>query len=333
MVQFVPLKVDTDGGESWQKWASKYKHEGNGIPIIFIIRADGQMMYGKSGGMGADALRTFMAQQLAQAGRVLTDVEARLLDDAVQTAQKALDEDDTGAAVKALASLRKVGPPGQLGSYAKAALEADKLVEKVLEDARQSIAKAREAIEGGNGSFEAVRTLVEARRVYSAFPELKREVIAATRDLNREDSLREMVQQAEALDRALALGDLAGGESKAAAALERLLEQYPDGPAAEAARQALARLPADAGTSSVASRPDRPSTGPAATPARPSRPSPASTMSAADARKKASSSLRMAKVFADKRPEKARKYAEEVLELAPGSADAREAEALLERLK
>jgi len=47
VVQFVPLKVET-AGEPWQKWATKYKPEGKGIPIIYVIRSDGQMMYGKT---------------------------------------------------------------------------------------------------------------------------------------------------------------------------------------------------------------------------------------------------------------------------------------------
>jgi hypothetical protein len=40
VTQFVPLKVDTDG-DGWGEWATKYRHEGNGIPILFVIRADG----------------------------------------------------------------------------------------------------------------------------------------------------------------------------------------------------------------------------------------------------------------------------------------------------
>ncbi len=38
---FIPLKIETNGSE-WGKWVSRYQHEGNSIPIVFVVRADGQ---------------------------------------------------------------------------------------------------------------------------------------------------------------------------------------------------------------------------------------------------------------------------------------------------
>jgi hypothetical protein len=58
----------------------------------------------------------------------------------------------------------------------------------------------------------------------------------------------------------------------------------------------------------------------------------ASGDSAANA-KRAASYLSMAKTYSKNQPEKAREYAEKVVDLAPDSAHAREAKALLERLK
>lgn len=325
----MPLKVDTDGGEAWQKWASKYKHEGNAIPIIFIIRADGKMLYGKSGGMDSNALRQFMVQQLGQAGRVLTDVEVSLVAETVEKAKKALEEEKTNEAVKTLVPLKKVGTPGELGSFAKPAIEADELVKKLLEGAKAKIAEAQKQVADGSATFEAVLTLVEAKRTYGAFPAIKNDLVAATRDLNKDDSARDLLKQAEALDKALALRDLSGGESKAATALKRIVEQYPDGPAAEAAKKELEKL----GTSdmTVASRPEKPTagTGDEKPPAKPA----GGALSAAATQKKAAASLRMAKVFLESRPDKARQYAEEVIKLAPGSREAEEAQGLLDQLK
>jgi hypothetical protein len=50
-------------------------------------------------------------------------------------------------------------------------------------------------------------------------------------------------------------------------------------------------------------------------------------------RKMADSKLRMAKTFAESRPDKARKYAEEVIQLVPDSPQAAEAKALLKGLE
>lgn len=327
-VQFVPLKVDTDGGEAWQKWASQYKHEGNGIPIIFIIRADGKMLYGKSGGMGSDALRQFMAQHLAQAGRVFNEEEARLLAEALEKAKKAVEEEKTAEALKAVFAMKKLGPPGNLGSFAKAALEADELVKKLLEGAKAKIGEAQQQVTGGNASFDAVLALVETKRLFGTFPELRTELAAATKDLNKDETARELVKQAEALDKALALRDLPGGDAKAASALKRVLESYADGPAAEAAKKHLEDLGVT--DTAVAVRPEKPGAGAGSEPGGDSS---SGAVSGATARRKASASLRMAKVFAETRPDKARQYAEEVIKLMPDSAEAREAKEILEQLR
>jgi tetratricopeptide (TPR) repeat protein len=329
VVQFVPLKVDTDGGEAWQKWASKYQHEGNGIPIVYVIRADGQKMYGKSGGMGGDALKLFMVQQLQQAGRVLTEEDSAKLTEALDKAKKALEAGKPNEAVQAVAATKKIGSPGSLGSYAKVAVETDQLVKKLLGEAKARITDAQQKVSTGDAPFDAVLTLVEAKRVYAAFPELKVELVAATRALNKDEKARELLKQAEALDRARGCLDLPNGQSRAATALRKLIEQHPDGPAAELAKKELEKLPGGAGeTPAVATRPAAPrgtadSDGAASD----------SPPSGAAARRKAASSLKMAKVFLSSRPDKAKKYAEEVIDLSPQSAEAEEAKALLEQLK
>ena len=42
---FVPLKIDIKG-EQWGPWATKYKYEGRGIPILFVVRSDGEQLFG-----------------------------------------------------------------------------------------------------------------------------------------------------------------------------------------------------------------------------------------------------------------------------------------------
>ena len=323
MVQFVPLKVDTVG-EAWQKWAGKYKHEGDGIPIIYVIRGDGQMMYGKTGSMAGPALRQFMAAQIAQAGRILSDKEATALTEALEGAKKALDQGDTAAALEAIGAVKRIGPPGKIGSYAKAAVEADQFVAKLVADGKAAIAEARQKVSGGDASLESALILVEARRLYSSFPELKTELIGVFRELNKDETARDVIKQAELLDRARSYLSARGGESRAASALRQIVARYPDSAVAELAKAELAKLPED----TVASRPAGPSTT-----TRPAGPGPSTALSPSAARKKAASSLRMARIFAQSRPDKAKKYAQEVIDLLPDSNEAREAKAILKRLE
>ena len=322
MVQFVPLKVETSG-EPWQKWASKYRPEGNGIPIIYVIRADGTMLYGKAGSMDGPALRQFMMQYLAQSGRLLTDAETTLLTEALDKAKKAQSENDTAGAIEAIGAAKKVGPLGKLGSYAKVAVEADAFATKLEADGKARIAEAQAKLSGGDASLEDALALVEARRMYGAFPDLKTELIGVFRELKKGETGRRDIEQAESLDRAKGYLGLPGGQSRAVSALQRIVTRYPESAVAELAKAELEKLPAEA----VASRPSTSSETP------PSDSRPSTALSRAAVRKKAASNLRMARVFAGSRPEKARKYAEEVIELLPNSDEAAEAKALLRQLE
>jgi tetratricopeptide (TPR) repeat protein len=319
VVQFVPLKVDTDGA-NWGKWAQKYPPEGNGIPIIYVIRADGQKMYGKTGAMNGDVLPQFMTQTLTQAGRVFNEKEFALLEKTVEAAKKSLDAGDTAAAVKTIAALSKLGPLGNIGSHAKAAVEADALVKKLTEEGKAKLAESREKITAGNPPFDAVMALVETHHVYLPLPELKTDLTTAMRDLNKDAALREAAEQAQAFDRAMAMLDTPSAKSRAVGALKQIIAKWPDAPVAKLAQEQLAKLDPAA----VAGEPGK---------TKPSTGGTTAGGSSVGNEKKAASYLSMAKTYAKNKPEKAREYAEKVIELVPQTAQAREAKRLIEGLK
>jgi hypothetical protein len=43
--QFVSIKINTED-DAWATWLAKYPHEGEDTPIVYIIRADGEKLYG-----------------------------------------------------------------------------------------------------------------------------------------------------------------------------------------------------------------------------------------------------------------------------------------------
>lgn len=316
----MPLKVDTEG-EPWSQWSSKYKVDGNRIPFIYIIRADGQQMAGQSGGVDDAKLPAFLAQQLTQAGRVFNEGQLAQLSEAVEAAKKAMEAHDTAGAVRRLVALQKLGTPGSLGSYAKVAIEADELAKQCAEQGRAQIAEAKKKL-AGDAPVEGALALAEARRVYGALPALRTDFAAVTRDASGGAAVKEAMEQARVLDQALQ--NVKTNEARAATALKQIIAKYPDSAAAKIAEQELAKLGDGKAPSAGAST--EPSTEPATEPAKPK------TTGGSDA-KKVSSYLRMAKVFAESKPEKARQYAQQVIELAPGSDEAQEAKRLLEKLK
>lgn len=248
VAQFVPLKIETDG-DHWQTWARKYSHEGSSIPIIFVVRADGEKMYGKSGSMGA-GLPQFLSAQLRSAGRILSAAQLAQVQTAVDEAKKSLEAGDTLAAVKRLDGLKKLSPTGKLGSYAAAAIAAEQLMAQLTEEGKAALAAAKEQLTG-NDKFAGTLGILSANRIYGTLPALKKDLGAAERSL-RTHASAEVLSQAEALDKALALVPTKNGKKAAAEALAKVAARFPDTPAAELAQAKIAELGGDSGTSLTA---------------------------------------------------------------------------------
>ena len=75
---FVPLKIETNGAE-WAKWSRQYRAEGRGIPIIYVIRADGKQLFSRSGSLPGMELPVMLQQAIAQAGTIYNDLQLHLL--------------------------------------------------------------------------------------------------------------------------------------------------------------------------------------------------------------------------------------------------------------
>lgn len=240
VAQFVPLKVETDGPD-WQKWASKHRHEGSGIPILYVIRADGEMIYGKSGSKEGAELPQFLNASLSSAGRILSDQQVVALKSAVDDANKAISEGDTSTAVKRLAILNKFEPPGKVGSHAAVAIEADSLYAKLVEQGQAALKAAQEKL-AGDDKFAGVLEVIAADRIYGTLPDLKKDLVSAERDMNKDAQLKELVKPAEALDRALALASNKNGAKQAVPALQLVITRYANSPAAELAKEKLSEL-------------------------------------------------------------------------------------------
>ncbi len=223
-------------------WAQKYRHEGNGIPILYVVRADGQQLYGRSGAKSGDELPQFLSAQLQTAGTIFSNQQLAALRAAVADARRAFDEGDAFTAVKRIDSIRKLGEPGRLGSYATVAIEADAVHQQLLEQGRQALQQAREQLASNDQRFAGVLGIVTANRTYQKLTELRKELGTAERELGKNAALKEELKQAELLDRALALLRQKNGQKPAVAALENIVTRFATSPAATIAQQKLSEL-------------------------------------------------------------------------------------------
>lgn len=245
VAQFVPLKIATDNPQSWTAWARKYPPDGRGIPIIYVIRADGQKLYGKTGSLSGPALPQMMQAALSQSGRIFSDQQIAKLESAVSEAKKAKEAGDPAAAIRALASTSKLGPLGNLGSAAESALEADQLVKRLTEEATAALDKAVAQLAESQQPTQAAIAYVKVTSDYAQLAEMKKPLAEAARAVAKQSDVADVLQQAEYFLRAKSNAEDPRTKQKGIAALERVASQTANREIAELALTELRQLLGD----------------------------------------------------------------------------------------
>ena len=176
MTQFVPLKVDTASPE-YQRLQQKHRSEGNTIPKIFVIRADGKKLYAKSGSLSGDQLPKLMVAAAREMGRPLGVKESELLEEINSAITAAMQEKNLKAAIVEFKKLKKLGEFGQIQSYAKAAIDNNQLAESLVVSVKEQAAEIRDSVEALDDSiFSTLVTAVELKSAVGTVPQLKIEI-------------------------------------------------------------------------------------------------------------------------------------------------------------
>ena len=243
MGQFVPLKVISKG-DQWQQWASKFKAEGRGIPKIYVVRADGEQLYGKSGALTGDALPQMLASVSQRSGRVFSESECLLLEECNEAAEHALNEDIYLDAAAALAPAAKLGTLGGLQSFAAPAVKSNELANTVLGHSREALKEVEEKLDDPEKAFEGVVELTKIRQFCAAFDETKQASNLLLKNVSRDKVQRQLLKPAKALVKARTDAQLpkASDKKRAEKGYGLILKKFGDTPAAPIARQELAGI-------------------------------------------------------------------------------------------
>jgi len=244
--QFVPLKV-VSKGDQWQKWATKFKREGSGIPIIYVVRSDGEQLYGKSGALSGDALPQMLTAVSQQSGRVFGESEAMLLEECNAAAEAALDEEQYMKAAEALKPVSKVGRLGGLQSYAAPAIKSDELAKRVLEHSMSALKEVEEKLADSETLFEGIVELSSISQGYGMFEEAKKASNLLLKKVSRDKAARELLKPAKALVKARRDTQLpkASDKKRAEKGYGSILKRYGDTPAGPIARAELTNINPD----------------------------------------------------------------------------------------
>jgi hypothetical protein len=211
-----------------------------------VVRADGQQLYAKSGALPGPELLLMIEQVLSQAGTIYNDQQLQTLKSSLDKSQELLAAGDTAGAVREFSKLSRIGTLGQLGSYAQAAVQADSFAKKLVEQARTALTEANDKLGQEATRLEGALALAETKRIYSALPPLKADLVAAASAARTNPELRATLKLAEQLDEARDLLQKPAGQRRAVTALNRIIAENPGTSAATMAGQWLQEQNLDA---------------------------------------------------------------------------------------
>lgn len=234
--QFVLLKVRTDDPQSWGTWTRKYKYEGRGLPLVFVVRADGKQLYGKAG--APRALPQFLAAALRSSGKILSRSQLLRMTKSLETVKSQIKEGKIEQAVTTI-SRSNAG-----GSFAAPAVAMQKVAAELTAKGKKALEDAQKKLKDPATAFDGLLELLQADRHYSRLPALRKPFNLAKRDVRKEAGLRKLMLQATLVDRARGHED-AGNKRSALAAWKQVVEKYPGTPAAKIAAERIKALDSD----------------------------------------------------------------------------------------
>jgi hypothetical protein len=327
VAEFIALKID-QATPDWQSWGSRFKSTGNTIPKVFVVRADGEQLFGQSSSFSSAELQVFLRQMLAQTGTALAPRQVEQLETTLVNVNKLLGEQQVEKAVQTIA------PCLGTGSYAAAAVEIDKLGARLIDEAIAATKEAESKLTDPAQAFDGALELAALERTHAKLPPVADAVREIVKQHRREADVKELLAQAQLVDRAKEYEAKKNGK-RAMSAYEAIAARYSDDPSGAYAQQRIAELEqsgvprggavatirtaSTAGTSTVSEAP-----------AKPERKAPAAS---ANNLKKAKSLLNLGKNLLEKNPDRAREYLAQVIELVPDSDTALDAQDLLNTIR
>lgn len=203
--QFVPVKLDVNSNE-FRSWSKDLKEtsKGTGVPYIYVVRSDGETLYGGGGALPGDKLGMMLASTLQNSGRVLSAKEVDTLGTVVERYESSIEAGDIAGAVKALNKTGRMGVPGQIASYAKAANKVNELAKTAATEVVAKLEELGGSIESSETGDQLTAILASQKLEsdYGSLKILKPEFSKFKKALGKNKEISQLVKEAKIISAA-----------------------------------------------------------------------------------------------------------------------------------
>ncbi len=222
---------------------------GNGIPQLYVVRADGEQIYGGAGALSGDDLPTMLMASLKRSGRAFTNQEADFLNRTVRASELALQAGDLLKTGVILSEVGKLGPHENLGSFAEPAIKSKELYMELKKQIDSRMAKAKVDLLDSNAAepLDTLLTVYEGEAVAKLFPKWKGTASSITRAIKKQTQYSIAAEQAELLVRArvVAASLTPRIRNRAESIYTSAIRRFPNTEADTIARAELAKVAPD----------------------------------------------------------------------------------------
>ncbi len=197
VAQFVPIKIDV-ASDDYKIWRRDHKPEKGAIPQMYIIRADGEELYNKVGGLPADQLQQVLSSALKGSGAILSDSQAAEVEKVTQASKELIKSGSTQSAIKEIAKI-----PAALNTtvvcYAKPVMELREVVGEIVKLAQEDLTLLTDDIKDlsqdsdNEVKIRLANRIVDAQTEFAKFKPLSKDIQGLNRSIRGDKALDSMV--------------------------------------------------------------------------------------------------------------------------------------------
>lgn len=222
--------------------AALKKSPGNILPFLYIVRADGKALFASSGVVDNKRLAMELQSGVAKAGNLLSLKKSEALAAVVKELQDDLSGDDLPVSMQAVARLKRFGPIGKIPSYAKPAVDANRLVEELRKKCNVGLDTFQEKIAQGGPNFQDFINLAQMVRVSKSIPEIQKRSRRMWTSIAKDSETEDLSKQAKKLERAVSFAMQKKTNSEVVTALNEIADKQEHAAVKQYIADEVARL-------------------------------------------------------------------------------------------